>query len=164
MLFSFLFEFLYILFCFFYFILFYYILFSFRFLLLLILFFYSISFFLFHFSWSGAILIPYTGYYWFHIVANDMARLFINGDLILDHISQKRVYREKQRRIYLHANLLYELQLEYVEIEDAAFCHFFWSADTGKKNNSDNFIFYFFVFFVLAVFCDVFDYFLLFQF
>ena len=61
-----------------------------------------------------------------------MARLWIDGDLILDHFTQQRVYRERARRVRLHVGELYEVEMEYLEVAGDAFCQFLWSASTGQ--------------------------------
>jgi hypothetical protein len=46
-----------------------------------------------------------------------MARLWINGDLLIDHFTQQRAYSEPGRRVYLTGDQLYEIEVEYLEIQ-----------------------------------------------
>ena len=82
--------------------------------------------------WRGAVLPILTGYYWFSVVANDMARLWVDGDLLLDHVTAQRTYRELPRRLYLLAGQLYEVEIQYIQVEGEAFCHFTWAASSGE--------------------------------
>ena len=34
-------------------------------------------------SWTGALLAPHSAFYFFKVIADDMARLLLNGDLLI---------------------------------------------------------------------------------
>ena len=69
--------------------------------------------------WTGAVLTPRSGYYSFKVEADAMARLWVDGDLLIDHLSQQRANMEPSRQIHLQGNTLYELELEYMETAGA---------------------------------------------
>ena len=61
-----------------------------------------------------------------------MARLWLNGDLILDHFTQQRIYKEKSRRVYFEINKLYEIELEYIHTNGYAYCQLYWNVKASK--------------------------------
>lgn len=79
--------------------------------------------------WSGAILSGSTsGNYSFKVDADDHARLWIDGRLLMDHWHMGDVnLLEVPKVIYLAANTLYELVLEYREVQDSAHARLLWS-------------------------------------
>lgn len=83
--------------------------------------------------WSGAIWANTTGWYSFLVNADDQARLWIDGDLLLDHFHERQVNLEPSRSVYLQGNRLYEIVLEYREINGAAFAQLMWKPPYGSS-------------------------------
>ena len=63
--------------------------------------------------------------------ANDNARLWIDGQLLIDHFHEKHVDLEPARTIHLLSNTVYELVLEYRELTGDAYAHLMWSYEGG---------------------------------
>lgn len=77
--------------------------------------------------WSGAVLPPHTGTYQFKVEADDHARLWINGELLLDHWHERYVNLEFSRDIYLVADDLQEVVMEYREVRGEARARLLWA-------------------------------------
>ena len=77
--------------------------------------------------WSGAILPHKTGRHQFKIDADDHARLWINGELLLDHWHERFVYLEPSRSVNLTANVLVEVVMEYREVRGDAYARLMWA-------------------------------------
>ena len=69
--------------------------------------------------WTGAVLSTVAGYYSFRVDSDAMVRLWVEGDLLLDHLTQQRGYMEPSRQVHFEADSLYEVELEYVETAGA---------------------------------------------
>ena len=77
--------------------------------------------------WSGLLRIPpTTGYYYFAVASDDEARLWINGNLVLDHWHAQYVGAEPPRPVYLQGNTLVEIILEFREIRGTAYLRLLW--------------------------------------
>lgn len=83
--------------------------------------------------WSGAFKTLGTGLYKFRIDADDNARLWIDGDLILDHFHERAVNLQPSRSLYLQGNTLYEVVMEYREIIGEAYARLMWQPPSGTK-------------------------------
>jgi hypothetical protein len=77
--------------------------------------------------WSGAILTNASAIHNFYVDADDHARLWIGGELLLDHWHERGAYLEPPRSIYLRGKQLYEVVLEYREVTGIAFARLMWS-------------------------------------
>ena len=77
--------------------------------------------------WSGAIRTEGAGLYQFKVDANDQARLWVDGDLLIDHWHENAVYLEPSRSVELRAETLYEVVLEYREVTGSAHARLLWS-------------------------------------
>ena len=80
--------------------------------------------------WYGAVKPDTTDTYYFAVNADDHSRLWINGDLLVDHWHELDSNLEPSRSISLVANQLYEIIVEYREIRGEAFCKLMWSTAT----------------------------------
>lgn len=80
--------------------------------------------------WYGAVMPTTTDNYYFYVNADDHSRLWINGDLLLDHWHELKSNLEPSRSISLVANKLYEIILEYREVRGSAFCKLMWTTQT----------------------------------
>jgi hypothetical protein len=69
--------------------------------------------------WTGAVLSTAKGFYSFRVDSDAMVRLWVEGDLLLDHLTQQRGYMEPSRQVQFEANTLYEVELEYMETAGA---------------------------------------------
>ena len=77
-------------------------------------------------------MLPFRGYCYFKVVANSMARLWLDGDLLLDQFTQQTTYNEESRRVYFEKNKLYEIELEYLKTDGYAYCQLYWSTATSE--------------------------------
>eukprot|EP00981_Chlorochromonas_danica_P000612 scaffold139_cov260-Ochromonas_danica.AAC.9 len=82
--------------------------------------------------WHGAIRADFSGLYYFSVDADDYARLWVDGKLLLDHFHERSVYEEEARTIYLQHGKLYEIVLEYVEVNGNAYAHLRWAYNGGS--------------------------------
>lgn len=76
--------------------------------------------------WSGAILASSSGSYYFQVLADDNARLWLDGNLLLDHWNELEANLEPSREYYLEEGRLYEIVLEYREIRGEAYAYLLW--------------------------------------
>jgi hypothetical protein len=83
--------------------------------------------------WSGALQSKESGNYYFKVNADDHARLWINGKLLLDHFHERSVYLENPFPIYLNAHTLYEIILEYREVTGDAYAILLWKTPLSHK-------------------------------
>jgi hypothetical protein len=85
--------------------------------------------------WTGLILAPVSGVYRFSVDTDDHARLWIEGDLIIDHWHMQEAYKEPPRFVKLEAKRLYEVVLEYRDVSDSATVRLLWKtpADTESQ-------------------------------
>lgn len=70
--------------------------------------------------WSGAVMFPVTDDFMFKVDADDNARLWVDGDLILDRFHMLDAFSEPPRTKRLLADTMYEVVLEYREITGEA--------------------------------------------
>lgn len=69
-------------------------------------------------TWSGKLKAPSTGEYTLGIQADDGARLYINGELLIDDWkSHSFSYQPTQKKISLEAGKMYDIKLEYYQHE-----------------------------------------------
>jgi hypothetical protein len=76
--------------------------------------------------WIGAIKAPQNQFYFIHLNADDRARMWIDGVLILDHWLERGTYLDYPRKIYLDADHYHEVVIDYLEVSGEAFCHLLW--------------------------------------
>lgn len=84
--------------------------------------------------WVGALQTNVSGTYQFLVKADDQARLWIDGNLLLDHFHERNVYLEPSRSIYLDTISLHEIVMEYREVVGDAYAVLMW-----KKPNKNTF-------------------------
>jgi len=82
--------------------------------------------------WSGAILPAATGLHRFKVNADDHARLWINGELLLDHWHERDVNLEPSRSIALTKDVLVEVVMEYREVRGDAYAVLMWAPPSGS--------------------------------
>lgn len=83
--------------------------------------------------WTGVIGdIPATNTYYFQVDADEQARLWVDGDLLIDHYHIQAVYLEPPRPKVLQAGGLYEVVLEYREVTGTAYARLMWGLDPTK--------------------------------
>jgi hypothetical protein len=84
-------------------------------------------------KWSGVILTRNeTEMYYFKVEADDHSRLWIDGQLLLDHWQEQDVWMEPSRPILLEGNTLYEVILEYREVQGDAHARLLWGTATRE--------------------------------
>ena len=83
-----------------------------------------------HFSvrWVGKIQPQFSEPYTFHTVANSGARLWVNGQQVIDDWVDHTATTESVGTIELRAGELYDLKLEFLETTDAAVAKLLWSS------------------------------------
>lgn len=84
--------------------------------------------------WSGALLAPETGLYELKIDADDNARLWLNGDLLIDHWQFQGVQYEPPRYVMLSVDSLNEIVMEYRDIVGDAFARLMWKPPSGDEH------------------------------
>ncbi len=82
--------------------------------------------------WSGCLKTSSGGDYQFKVEADDHARLWLDGELVLDHWHEMYAKLEPSRTVTLTADKLYEIVLEYRDVRGEAHCRFIWAADGGN--------------------------------
>ena len=80
--------------------------------------------------WSGVLKAEQTAEYYFKVEADDHARLWLDGELILDHWHEMYAKLEPSRKISLVADQLYELVLEYRDVRGEAHCRLLWGTSS----------------------------------
>ena len=78
--------------------------------------------------WSGAVQADTSGTKYFKVDADDLVRLWIDGELIIDHFHQQKAYYETARPYEVIQGKLYEIVLEYVEITGGAYASLRWGS------------------------------------
>ena len=83
-----------------------------------------------HFSmrWSGQVQPRYSEDYTFRVLSDDGARLWINGNLVIDDWNARGLASRSTAPIALAAGQKYDLVLEYFENVDNAEVHLYWSS------------------------------------
>jgi len=83
--------------------------------------------------WKGQIQPQYSQTYYFSVKSNDGAKLFINGQLLIDKWLDQGL-TEYFASIDLQGGVLYDIQLDYLRINGGAEAHLQWySADQVKQ-------------------------------
>jgi hypothetical protein len=77
--------------------------------------------------WTGAVVVDYSGAYHFKVEAQDHARLWVNGDLVLDHFHGQAANKEPSRAKQLVSGQLAEIVLEYRKLRGAAHARLMWA-------------------------------------
>jgi hypothetical protein len=83
--------------------------------------------------WTGALLTKTAGQYFFKVNADDHARLWMDGKLLLDHFHERAVNLESPFPITLEAATLYEIILEYREVNGDAYASLLWKSPADNK-------------------------------
>lgn len=82
--------------------------------------------------WTGCIKSDKEGKYQFSVDADDHARLWVDGKILIDHWHEQFVTLQPVRNVYLKANTLYEVVLEYREVRGDAYARLMWGYEGGK--------------------------------
>jgi hypothetical protein len=82
--------------------------------------------------WSGSVRAAYSETYTFTVAADDGARLWVNGELLVDRWSSKRAFKASGS-IALEAGKLYDIQLEYRQNVKAARVSLKWRSPSLRK-------------------------------
>ena len=85
--------------------------------------------------WSGLLLAPETGSYQFSTLNNDGARLYVNGQLLIDDFVDQTTSWIDGPTIALTAGQKYELQMDYYENTSAAVAKLKWSGSSFGGSN-----------------------------
>jgi hypothetical protein len=82
--------------------------------------------------WTGQVRSKYSEAYTFHTVSDDGVRLWVNGQLLIDHWTD-HAPTEDTGTISLTADQNYDLKLEYYERGGGATARLFWSSPTQAQ-------------------------------
>ncbi|EDY17397.1 Protein of unknown function DUF1800 [Chthoniobacter flavus Ellin428] len=84
--------------------------------------------------WTGQVLPQYTEPYFFTVKSDDGARLWVNGQLVINQWKSQGTTENISPPIYLQAGVFYDIKLEYLESTGNAECHLNWySADQAEQ-------------------------------
>jgi uncharacterized protein (DUF1800 family) len=84
--------------------------------------------------WTGQVLPQYTEPYYFTVKSDDGARLWVNGQLIIDKWQSQSIAENISSPINLVAGVLYDIKLEYLQLTGSAEVHLNWySADQAEQ-------------------------------
>ena len=87
----------------------------------------------FQVRWSGMLLPRYSGRHLFEIVADDGARLWVDGKLLIDQWSIRSRQTRMSGEVDLTAGRAVELRLEYFEASKKAFVSLYWQSDLQRR-------------------------------
>lgn len=82
--------------------------------------------------WTGYIVPRYTETYRFYTLTDDGVRLWINGQLIIDHWKEQSA-TEREGKIALEAGKAYSIKMEYYEHKQQAVAKLYWSSNKQVK-------------------------------
>jgi len=82
--------------------------------------------------WTGQLIAPQTGQYTFHLTADDGIRLWIGGDLLIDHWNDSPG-QTRTATTTLQANQAYDLRLEYYENKVGARIRLEWTTPSESQ-------------------------------
>jgi PA14 domain len=77
-------------------------------------------------KWSGGVRAPVSGSYTFTVTGDDGARLFLNGQLVIDAWTDQ-FPSSYSHTTMLTAGTLYDIELHYYEHDGDASCRLQWS-------------------------------------
>ena len=93
--------------------------------------------------WTGVLRADSTDLYHMKIDADDHARLWVDGSLLIDHWHEQRADLEPFRTVSFEKDALYEVVMEYREVRGDAYARLMWTSATdfdhfeGNRNESD---------------------------
>ena len=80
--------------------------------------------------WTGQILPQHTEPYWFTVRSDDGARLWVNGQLLIDKWQTQGTTEWTSYPINLQAGVYYDIKLEYLQINgNAVEAHLNWHSN-----------------------------------
>ena len=88
----------------------------------------------FSIRWKGYLVPEYTGTYEFSLIADDVARLFINEELVLDNWNREQINVWSNYKVRLEKGKKYPFQLEFAEYEQFAGMKLFWKVEPDTKS------------------------------
>jgi hypothetical protein len=84
--------------------------------------------------WTGQVLPQYTEPYYFTVKSDDGARLWVNGQLVLNFWRSQSLTENISPPINLQAGTFYDIQVEYIQLTGSAEAHLNWfSADQAEQ-------------------------------
>ena len=83
--------------------------------------------------WTGQVQPSYSDYYFFHTLADDGIRLWVNGVKLIDNWTNQDATEKKSNAIPLDAGKKYDIMIEYYENTGAAVAMLYWSAYNTPK-------------------------------
>ncbi len=88
----------------------------------------------FSIRWKGYVVPEYTGVYEFSLIADDVARLYIDGELVLDNWKREQMNVWSNYKIRLEKDKKYPFKLEFAEYEQFAGMKLFWKVKPDTKS------------------------------
>lgn len=76
--------------------------------------------------WKGCVAPLSSGEVFFRLSVSDSARLFVDGQLLIDHFADRRADSERPRSIFLLRGKLYAIRVEYRAISPHAYVRLLW--------------------------------------
>ncbi len=83
--------------------------------------------------WTGRVEAVHTESYTFYVIADEGARLWVDGKLVIDGWTDARGDKVPSKPMKLIAGQKYDLKLEYHEAKDKAFIQLLWSCDSTPR-------------------------------
>jgi outer membrane protein OmpA-like peptidoglycan-associated protein len=84
-------------------------------------------------SWKGFLYAPKTGKYTIYIKADDGIRCWIGEELLINQWKEQPLTTH-QTEVKLKSNLVYEFQLDYMQVKDLASVKLYWQYEKEPKN------------------------------
>lgn len=83
--------------------------------------------------WTGSVLPQYSEAYTFHTESNDGVRLWVNGQLLINHWTRHDTADDSSAPLVLQAGRPYALRMEFFEQSGVANARLFWSSAHRTK-------------------------------
>ena len=83
--------------------------------------------------WTGQVMPQYSEPYYFTVRSDDGARLWVNGQLLIDKWQGQGVTEWTSNPITLQAGVPYDIKLEYLEVSGSAEVHLNWYSNDQAK-------------------------------
>jgi len=85
--------------------------------------------------WTGVLKPQVTDSYLFYVDADEQARLWVDGNLLIDHWQESYTNLDPPRAVRLTGGWLYEVVLEYRELRGEAHCRLMWKRASQANTN-----------------------------
>ncbi|PKQ63488.1 hypothetical protein BZG02_08930 [Labilibaculum filiforme] len=93
----------------------------------------------FSIRWSGYIVPPLTGTYEFSLIADDIARFYMNGEQLNDNWDKEMINKWTKKKIRLEKGKKYPIKLEFAEFDAYAAVFLHWKIQPEVSNKETMF-------------------------